>query len=263
MANPGGIDIDDTNGPPDYEATIQALLKQMACDPVAALLLALIDGNRHDMMVRPFTKGDAALNGKDNAVTLAKHERDAHPEGVFYHLGKDDDPRTALVDERDERSRFKGTGDGSDVEIHFTPSSASGPGSLPDEVLFHEMVHGLREMQGLADMWPTNDSLRDYDNEEDFLAIVMTNVYISSKGGTQLRANHHGYHPLKRPLNTSAGFLADPANLSMMQKYSLSWGVFTYFSLLPGGPKFNPFRELLKPAKGLEVMLPTPAACSK
>ena len=134
MANPGGIDIDDTNGPPDYEATIQALLKQMACDPVAALLLALIDGNRHDMMVRPFTKGDAALNGKDNAVTLAKHERDAHPEGVFYHLSDHDNPL----------GRVKGTGEGSDVEIHFTPSAASGPGSAPDESLFHEMVHGLR-----------------------------------------------------------------------------------------------------------------------
>jgi hypothetical protein len=79
-----------------------------------------------------------------------------------------------------------------------------------------------------------------------------------------LRGNHHGYHPLKPPLNTSAGFLADAANRSMMEKYKLSWGgVFGYFSLLHGDPKFNPFRKLIKPAKGTEGLLPAPAACLK
>ena len=134
MANPDGIDIDDTDGPPGYKVSIWELLSYMVCDPVAALLFALIGGNRHDMTIRPYTKGDAGVYSKDNAFTTPKHSRDAHPEGVFYHLSDHDNPL----------GRVKGTGEGSDVEIHFTPSAASGPGSAPDESLFHEMVHGLR-----------------------------------------------------------------------------------------------------------------------
>jgi hypothetical protein len=59
------------------------------------------------------------------------------------------------------------------------------PGSLPDTVLLHEMIHGLRQIQGRDNKWPMTGSVRDYENEEEFLAIQITNVYTSSKGGTR------------------------------------------------------------------------------
>jgi hypothetical protein len=49
-----------------------------------------------------------------------------------------------------------GTGTASDTEIRFSPSTftaagaPTGPGARPDEILLHEMVHGLRQMKGRA-----------------------------------------------------------------------------------------------------------------
>jgi hypothetical protein len=54
-----------------------------------------------------------------------------------------------------------------------------GPGSYSDENLFHEMVHGVRQMMGIsAEKNSTND---DYRNEEEFIAIVVTNIYMAEK----------------------------------------------------------------------------------
>jgi hypothetical protein len=50
--------------------------------------------------------------------------------------------------------RIIGTGAGSDTEIRFSsttftgPGAPTGPGSSPDEILLHEMIHGLRQMRG-------------------------------------------------------------------------------------------------------------------
>lgn len=120
-------------------------------------------------------------------------------------------------------------------------------GSLPDEALCHEMVHALRQMQGLRNPYPTVDALRDYDNDEEFLPIVVTNVYISAKGSPQLRADHAGFTRLQSPLDTSVGFLANPDILRLMSIYRLSWtSVFGALSRLPAVPAiaFNPFRQL-------------------
>src|SRR5262249_15888945 len=115
-----------------------------------------------------------------------------------------------------------------------------------DEVLFHEMIHALRSIQGVRNDVPTEDTVRDYDTEEEFLAIVATNVYISAKGGLKLRADHHGHLPLKPPLDTSAGFLTDPNNLKLLKLYRLTWAP-TFLALANVlTAKFNPFRELNK-----------------
>ena len=57
-----------------------------------------------------------------------------------------------------------GTGKGSDVTIYFTPDTRQKSGcntgtygSQPDEVLFHEMVHALRYMQGKSNAIPTEE----------------------------------------------------------------------------------------------------------
>jgi hypothetical protein len=143
----------------------------------------------------------------------------------------------------------RGTGKGADVQLKFSPDEhhkskcdKAGPGSATDEVLHHEMVHALRVMQGKRNMIPTKDP--DYENDEEFLAIVATNVYISAKSGTQFRAHHRGYAALQPPLNTSSGFLSDQDNFDLMNIYRLSWdGIFLGLSMVVSA-KFNPFREL-------------------
>jgi hypothetical protein len=68
------------------------------------------------------------------------------------------------------------------------------------------MIHSLRQMEGNQTGVPTKDKLRDYGDDEEFLAIVAVNVYISAtKRDDQLRADHHGFKALAAPLNTSQG----------------------------------------------------------
>ncbi|MGI8570197.1 MAG: hypothetical protein ACR2KT_14645 [Methylocella sp.] len=168
-----------------------------------------------------------------------------------WYAGHDDDPVTRNIDERFTLVRGRGTGTGSDVTIYFTPdiygkSGCDGGvyGSLADEVLFHEMVHALRQIQGKYNAIPTGDSFSGYKNEEEFLAVVATNVYISAKGSTQLRADHTGHFRLQPPLDTSAGFLTDANNMKLMNIYRLAWDqTFLALSNVVTA-KFNPFRDL-------------------
>jgi len=113
-----------------------------------------------------------------------------------------------------------GTGIGSDTIINFTPgmwtspqtstafgaASGTGPGVLPDEILFHEMVHGMRQMAGTAQCAATPDR-PGMDTLEEFMAIVISNVYRSEANRPGLRADHAGFLPLPPAQATSQSFL--------------------------------------------------------
>ena len=102
-----------------------------------------------------------------------------------------------------------GTGKGSDVEIRYTPwlfnpSAGGGPGMVdPDEVLLHEMLHGLREMFGV--FMPGTKTQR-FDTSEEFVAILVTNIYRSETGRTGLRADHSFNSTLSPALSDPAAF---------------------------------------------------------
>ncbi len=104
-----------------------------------------------------------------------------------------------------------GTGTGSDTEIRFSPSTftapgaPTGPGVRPDEILLHEMVHGLRQMKGRAIFEQINGN-PGMDNYEEFAAIVVSNVYRSELKIPQLRQDHHGFLPLTGPDTAAASF---------------------------------------------------------
>jgi len=87
-------------------------------------------------------------------------------------------------------SSLTGIGTGSDSQIFFSPERVrpGGPGFNPDEILFHEMVHAVRDAQGASASGYHMG--KGYDNAEEFAAIVVTNVYLSEKKQTQLRASH-------------------------------------------------------------------------
>lgn len=116
-----------------------------------------------------------------------------------------------------------GTGLGSDTDVKFSPQGwgTQGAGSGPDELLLHEMVHGLREMRGKLHC--RSKSMGNYDTEEEFFAILITNIYISEKNkkyGSKLplRADHHAFNRLGKSLDTSMEFLQNPRNLDMVDK---------------------------------------------
>jgi hypothetical protein len=98
-----------------------------------------------------------------------------------------------------------GTGTGTNATIYYRPeawgvfgtaSDSTAPSNRPDEVLLHEMVHAARDMKGVSYLLPM---AKGYENEEEFLAIVITNVYLSEKGQTALAANHISSDVLKDP----------------------------------------------------------------
>lgn len=75
----------------------------------------------------------------------------------------------------------------------------------PDDTLVHELVHALRDVRGQLLQVPTRS--KNYDNEEEFFAILVQNVYASEKGMTILRHDHHGNAALPSRLSTSEKFL--------------------------------------------------------
>jgi hypothetical protein len=108
---------------------------------------------------------------------------------------------------RDDKGNFAGSGmgtrtgagtteHGDDVFVELSPEALArgsrsrppGPGMDPDEALFHELVHATRQLAGVVYFMPVD---KNYDNEEEYLAIMLSNIYIRNKNkGAPLRANH-------------------------------------------------------------------------
>lgn len=72
----------------------------------------------------------------------------------------------------------------------------SGPGTDPDEVLLHEVFHGLRAMQGLT-MLRNVPFQRKYDSFDEFFAILVTNIFRSELKRPKLRADHSDFQSLQ------------------------------------------------------------------
>jgi hypothetical protein len=153
--------------------------------------------------------------------------RDASPAGSPLYQGGEDDPKTPDFDEREQAVLFwTGTGLGSNVAVHYNPEYTGGVPSCPrdgkttsgpcrlllgaaqekDDQLLHELVHALRDLRGQWSMVPTLN--KQWENEEEFFAILVANIYISEKGQKILRATHHDYTRLDPDLSTSEKFLA-------------------------------------------------------
>ena len=86
-------------------------------------------------------------------------------------------------------------------------------GTLPHEVLFHELVHALRDAAGHGNsLSPLSGGLRGYDNTEELIAVVVTNIYMTDP--TNKKADRvglrrdHGFGTLNPALSDSLEFFA-------------------------------------------------------
>lgn len=132
-----------------------------------------------------------------------------------------------------------GTGGGSDVVLKFTaqdwePSSATASLKAADETLLHELVHAFRQAAGLEDSFPLeapfevlrrgsgsvsqlmtqttatrpNKHSQIYNEYEEFVAILLTNIYRSENKRIGLRRDHLGGDgELSYPLTNARNFL--------------------------------------------------------
>ena len=198
-----------------------------------------------------------------NATAGAQNYRDATPAGKpFLKCGGPEQSQPIM--ERPWYFPFitrpqTGTGIGSDTVINFTPSmwtspqtgaafgatNSVGPGVLPDEILFHEMVHGMRQMAGTSQCAATPDR-PGMDTLEEFMAIVISNVYRSEKNRPGLRADHAGFLPLPPAQATSQGFLDvdkdKPTNNLQRMKQLKTEHPKLVENMKRVGAVFNPFK---------------------
>jgi hypothetical protein len=83
------------------------------------------------------------------------------------------------------------------------------PGGLPDEVLLHELIHAYRRIHGRS------QTARDiiipdfyYETYDEFVAILLANIYRSAKGRHNLRKDHLKWRPLPIWLHDNEQFLS-------------------------------------------------------
>jgi Effector protein len=216
-----------------------------------AVLAEITSAKSLHLTITPFHSDSADVT---NAEAVGDKDEDATPLG--FEVRNEDGiklPGTGL-----------GTGTGTSSTVDYTPgmwgpsgtAHAQGPGSLADEILCHELVHAGRQMKGIQHNRKVSDF---YQNEEEYVAVVVTNIYMSEKKQTKLRASHFS-EPIKKGdkivgkkyqvLADAAHFLDNPQNVTpppyqLMEKIRLRQGSL-WNALLDIGPAlaaFNPARD--------------------
>jgi hypothetical protein len=137
-----------------------------------------------------------------------------------------------------------GVGGGTDVTVRFSPwmlpYGDKLPGYAPEELLLHELVHALNGVKGLYT--PVgHGSEKNFDMPDEFMAIVLTNLY-SSQLGRPLRKDHHGHLQLDKELCDSEAFYKRYPRA--IQDICSDYGelVKIYAGWAPDFLPFNPFR---------------------
>jgi hypothetical protein len=88
-------------------------------------------------------------------------------------------------------------------------------GQASNEILFHELVHAFRTVSGKDSTQPATGGLIYYDDTEEFVAILLTNIFVtdpSNRVRTGLRRDHQDGAGLEPSLATSLGFFASSRN---------------------------------------------------
>jgi hypothetical protein len=233
-------------------------------NPVGEVIMDAITSIKDkSLTIRPLAEGPAEKHCVAYTRPRDAEKLDARPKGAGargadrrdkLYSGASDNPDTDDVDERYNTMPGEGTGLGANTTIYFTPGEVSkcrsGAAAQDDDVLLHEMVHALRMMQGLGNPIPTVSPnihgmhMEGYKDEEEFLAVVITNVYLSAKDpNLPLRRTYHDVSLLERPLNTDKGFVDDRGHAEVLSHYH-AWPMFHALAALKT-PPFNPFRESL------------------
>jgi hypothetical protein len=187
-------------GSPAYENSVLEQLNKLWGTWTGWAVLGGILDTTKTVTIVPYTAADRKQMGSGNAFARATNSWAASPLPAFGPKG-------------------------SDSEVHFSPEDFQSPPPCyyrkapagpclypsypqnlgPDDILVHELVHSLREMRGQLNCIPTRTT--GYDNQEEYFAILLQNIYASEKGLTILRRNHHGFAPMQKSLSTSETFL--------------------------------------------------------
>jgi hypothetical protein len=152
----------------------------------------------------------------------------------------------------------RGRGTGTNCTVEFSPGKferyhrhhPAAPGFAPDEMLYHELVHATRYVAGVIDRVPVDHK---YDDAEEYLAIILANMYRSDRGFRPIVfRGDHGIGPGAAVLTRqdAINFLQNPQRtdispIRIIENFRNSQMRFyaKLAHLPPGQPWFNPVRE--------------------
>ena len=249
-----GISIE---GGEDYQNRVKLTLDWLAKSDTGLALLNAIKRTGKQIVISPFNGAvcnatasaddiqDATQAGEPVLKGGSSFEQIKEPSMIRDFLGL---PKDAVW----------GSGEGSDATVRFSPSMfgfgvtgacaafAGAPGASPSQVLFHELAHAYRFNGGKFHPRPTIGGGASYTNEEEFFAVVLSNVLTSdpsySTGNRTLRADHAGFNPLAPALTTSKGFVGHAPNRNKLRELVQSEPQLTK-DLKAVKSAFNPFVE--------------------
>lgn len=187
-----------------YETSVMLLLSQLRWTWTGwALLTAIFYRSGQNMVIQPWTRIDDF-----NATASPTDFAGATPKGK---------PGLSCANPGAPVPGVTGSGVGSPSVVRFTPDMwntgkqpnpfGTGPGLSPKEILLHEMVHGYRQMAATFQCAATPDQ-PGYDTVEEFMAILISNMFRSEQKQAGLRADHAGFKALPAAQVDPAGFLA-------------------------------------------------------
>jgi hypothetical protein len=220
-----------------YEEYVNDNLAKIGGFDVGRAVFAEIRRSRKQGTFKPYI----IKNNKVNADAWADDWAAANERGMPIYLDR-------------THTKGSGMGTGSDCTIDYSPDLfgvfndaprhvkvPQGPASAADEVLLHELVHACREMNGCFYDMPVSG---DYDDEEEYLAVVIANIYLSNKTQTVFRKNHHGHHILPNPDNFLDSTACNLTPRVLLERLRLNQG--TLYNALAAIPEakapFNPVR---------------------
>jgi len=166
-----------------YKGKIIDLLKEIQKQRSGQALLDEFENRNFFVTIVPYHGGDI------NADVIAPSEaQEMHGTA----LGK---PVTYRNHGKVRTWKDVGDGRGASCTLEFNPNLFSGavsaePGNAADDVLYHELVHASRYVNGKVDAIPMD---KRYTDAEEFLAIMLANIYISEKGKTKFVGGHRDY----------------------------------------------------------------------
>ena len=209
-----------------YEAILTGMVRGIAATQAGAILLSWIKHkttHRDWVIIIPYSKADEAELGHCNAYAL-------------------DDLYPVQVGRREIMA----------VPVRFTAENFMntchlGPNQTPLEVLIHELVHAQRMVARIFDpVSLKGTSLDRYDDEEEFFAVMFTNIWSSAHAVTTVRTGNaqglrdgHDYTQLSS--EDPAQFMRDPDKYRLIAKYCDKQPQLTR-SLADIQVQFNPFR---------------------
>ena len=219
---------------PGYETRIMLLLSRLRWTWVGwSLLAAIYRLGKFTMRIQPWTnlpvtdsKGVAPVPKNINATAGPTHFQSATPKGKpGLYCGSD--PSQGIVAGAPVPG-VTGTGSGSDTVVAFSPEMWTvdegkhplgvGPGITAKEILFHEMVHGYRQMSGKMQCTATPDQ-PGYDTAEEFMAILVSNMLRSELGLKGLRKDHWGFQAMAPGDEDPAKFAAIGNNKARIKQF--------------------------------------------